>query len=498
MSFIIFILISNFIVSPISPVQSTNVKKSTSSSITNIKSSILEWWKNNNEPKPFGCNFKIETAKNNTFLHTITAPEVKTFPCTNSSKSPSRFHFKGKIKDGYLEGKGRLTLINGQQWKKLAPHKKEEIIQQNICLIATRTNLLEKNVVDIIGNFKKGLLHGKAKLSYDGESFSIASYKNGKLHGYQRIFDPNGTLVEAGVFNAGWPSGYHWKMEFGNLIFYDTSMIVEHLNPSLVFPISNEGALGDPMAGNYNPYSGALDNIHQTLISGISYNASDCILNVEFQLLEKVSYSYSVFSKTKIPFFGHNHTLLCDIVPKNKNSTPASKLNDWFDAIDEMEDPYRNSFQSDGIHSHKRAHEILWRLKPLKEEPDHKHSRKLISDVNIDNENRNMTARIFGSPPLQIKIVGGQVTLDGDNRPHGFNDFQVINDHQKFVPRDDTLGWAPKRIIGFFQHGSLNGITGIATNRSTLIWGMVKDGVLHGPTITYGISFIMEEVSKST
>ena len=108
-----------------------------------------------------------------------------------------------------------------------------------------------------------------------------------------------------------------------------------------------------------------------------------------------------------------------------------------------------------------------------------------------------MTASILDSPPLEIKILGGEATLDDKGRPHGFNDFQVVGKHKHLIPIGNTMGWRPRRIVGFYNHGTLNGFTSIATDRSNLVWVVVKDGILHGPTITIGVNFIMEEVRIS-
>ena len=141
------------------------------------------------------------------------------------------------------------------------------------------------------------------------------------------------------------------------------------------------------------------------------------------------------------------------------------------------------------------AHEVLWRLQPLKEEPDLDSSLKLISDVKLDVKKERLTAKILGSSTLEIRPLSGEVTFDREGRPHGFNDFQVIDQHKLFIPKVKAIGWAPVRIVGFFHHGTLNGITLMTTDRNNLVWGVVRHGVLHGPTITFGINFIMEEVS---
>ena len=494
-NFIIFVSIVSF--SSIVLVKTTDIKDSLCSSPHNVKDLILEWWKRNDESKPVSCNFKINTSYKNSFLVGIVVPEVKVITCPESMKNSSRLYFKGgEIKDGYLEGKGKLAYINDTQWKKLLPQKKKEIAKQNICLRAH--NLDSKNVEEIIGTFKRGFLHGKAKVSYNEGSYSIASYRNGKVHGYQRMFGPNGTLVEAGVFDGGWPSGRFWKMESNSLIYYDRSMVVDNYKNSLVFPLSKEGKLRDPMAGDFNPHSSSLSNIRQALLKDILSDKLDCVLEIDYQLLEKETYSYSIFSHTKFSLFPDHNSLLCNIIQKNKTSTPASQLDNWLSAIDETLDPMQNGFTDTGsVHSHKRAHEILWRLKPIKEDPNHNISLKLIHDINVDKENKSITAKILGSPPLQIRFLGGEVTLDNKNRPHGFNDLEVIVEDKHRIPKATSLGWAPRRITGFFRHGILNGIAGISTNRSNLVWATVRDGVLHGPTLSYGINFIMEHVSKS-
>ena len=478
------------------PVKTTDINDSLCASPHNVKDLILEWWKRNDESKPFSCNFKINRSYKNSFLVGIVVPEVKVITCPESQKNSSRLYFKGGgIKNGYLEGKGKLAYINDKQWKNLLPQKKKEIAEQNICLKAY--NLDSKNVEEIIGNFRKGFLHGKAKVSYTEGSHSIANYKNGKVHGYQRMFGPNGTLVEAGVFDGGWPTGSFWKMEYDNLIFYDRSIVVDDYKKSVVFPLTKEGSLRDPMAGDFNPHSSSLVNIHQALLKGVVSDKSDCVLEIDYQLLEKETYSYSIFSRTKFPLFPKHDSLLCNIIKKNESSTTASQLENWLSAIDDTLDPIANGFTDTGsIQSHKRAHEILWRLRPIKEDPNHSISQRLIHDINVDSKNKSITAKILGSPPLQIRFLGGEVTLDNKNRPHGFNDLEVIVGDKHRIPKATSLGWAPRRIAGFFQHGILNGFAGISTNRSNLVWGTVKDGVLHGPTLSFGINFIMDHVSK--
>ena len=122
-------------------------------------------------------------------------------------------------------------------------------------------------------------------------------------------------------------------------------------------------------------------------------------------------------------------------------------------------------------------------------------STKLIDNVNVDIDRKIMTARVLGSPPVKIIFSAGDLKLDNNLNLNGYNDIVIPSEQQKFVPRDNTLGWSPTRIIGHFQHGILNGFILLQTNVSTFVWAMIKKGIMHGPCVISGISYIIEPVS---
>ena len=130
------------------PVKTTDINDSLCASPHNVKDLILEWWKRNDESKPLSCNFKINTSYKNSFLVGIVVPEVKVITCPESQKNSSRLYFKGGgIKNGYLEGKGKLAYINDQQWKNLLPQKKTEGL--NYLSFDTKYKLCNKNIFSI-------------------------------------------------------------------------------------------------------------------------------------------------------------------------------------------------------------------------------------------------------------------------------------------------------------------------------------------------------------
>ena len=105
-----------------------------------------------------------------------------------------------------------------------------------------------------------------------------------------------------------------------------------------------------------------------------------------------------------------------------------------------------------------------------------------------------MTARILGSLPVRFQFGRGHYNLDQDFRLNGFNHINVAAEQQQHLPKDKTLGWVPISIAGSFDHGNLNGLVLLGTNVSTNVWATVKNGILHGPCVISGISYINDLV----
>ena len=209
----------------------------------------------------------------------------------------------------------------------------------------------------------------------------------------------------------------------------------------------------------------------------------------------KNNFSYSFQSKTKFPLFGFNHSLLCDVIPRHNIPQPRFQLQRWFEAIDRILLPQKADIAP--LSNVIKAHEILWKLRPIEEKPKHEYSAQLISHMRLDMANKTLTARIFGSFPVRIAITGESIAVNRKNNPNGINDIRIVKEDQKLLPADKTLGWAPIRITALFNKGILNGLTRIETNVSTIVWGIAINGTLHGPSITYKIPYIIEPVSKN-
>ena len=270
-------------------------------------------------------------------------------------------------------------------------------------------------------------------------------------------------------------------------------MINNVILPTLVFPITDDGSLMDPIAGDYFEESGTLENIHSIkLISTLSIK-SNCLLEVKYNLSSTEKYSYSLSSKTTYPEHGQdNYNELCNIHKDNKAYTVADELENWITSIMKfmkLRKPRHGVVVSNII-------ELAWQLRPDVEQLDIFKSTKLISDIDICIKTKSMRAKILGSQPLNIQFTTGHIKLDTHFKLNGFNDIKIAFEHNQFVPKDHSLGWVPTRIVGKFDHGDLNGFTYIETNVSNVIWAMVRHGILHGPCVISAISYVIEQVSS--
>ena len=452
-----------------------------------IKASIFQWWKKHDVPKVIKCNHKIPSLYKNNLLNLVARTEIKSFPCKEDEPF---YYFKGFSTNGNVIGNGKLTFLNETEWSKLTENERAEIENRNICF--NLPTLGGVNISEIIGTFKNGFLQGKSKVTYRDNFFSISTYKNGHLHGYHRCFNPQGILISVGIYDRGWKIGPHWKYIDGHLLYLDETIIRDKTAPTLIFSISQNGTLNDPISGNYFPLSGALENVYKSKVLSVTTNDSDCVLDIKYKVLGKENYTYSLYSKSIVPISRNNNKFLCQNTSSKKSSyTVAEKIINWFSLIDNTLRPKKVEWGT----TIQMGHEILWQLRPESEEPDIQKSKRLISNIYLNPETKSMKARILGSIPVKIQFDGEHVKLDTENQLNGYNDINVATEHQKYIPKDTTLGWVPIRIAGKFTHGYLSGYVMVQTSVSSFVWVSVKNGIMHGPCVVYGIANLIDLVS---
>lgn len=454
-----------------------------------VKNHILKWWKENGINSHKNCKtLKTLSANSSMNIENLLGkvPEIVSFPCENIAKFRP-FYFTGEFKDNKLEGKGKLVFLNSTTWKKLSISKQKQIQEKRICFELGDAQQVS-TLVEIVGRFSNGSLNGRSKLTYTDGSFSLSNYASGKRNGYHQMFNYKGYLYEAGIYTKGFENGHHWRKGFDHIIYQDKSIVANDRQKTIVFPLLSNGSLDDPILGDYYHYSGVLENAYKVKQIYVGSKKSDCGLNLEYQVGTKVNYSYSLRSKEKFSTIDENNTqnLLCNV--KMNHFVPESsskRLTNWFELI------LNKTRKKDKM---PQAHDLLLRLKTLKPKPNIM-SVKLISDFVYDKESKYMTARILGSEPMKVVFQYKKVELDSERQPHGYNDIFISPNQNQTIPKEKILNWVPRRIVGRFSHGLLNGSVMIQTNSSSFVWTVVNNGVLHGPCIISTIKYTLDTVS---
>ena len=446
-----------------------------------VKNHLVEWWNKISYQSPMKCSDNKISFPTHTLLRHIPRGMIKGHICKNGNK-PDRYLFKGSNKTTtYLSGKGKLKFVSKREWKTWQYIERKEFENRNLCYDLIGNNGV--SLKEVIGTFKTGSLHGNAKLKWKDKSFSIATFKNGYIHGFQRSWDSNGNLVHAGVYNKGREVGFHWRMVFGQLAYIDTRLINNGTIPwMLLFPILNNGSLDNPLAGHFLPHLNILENVHLSILTQIMSKDSDCLTTIFYKLAQKQSYRYMIRTQTKYPFNFHTQSQLCTHESSEYSTNPTRKLRDFFKNVDQL-------IYGNGNPNVLEGYQVLWHFKPLSDDVNVESSIKFISNITFDNNTNTSMVSILGSRLLGITF--SHITINKHGKLNGYCELNVVSKDRKYVPRDNTLQWPTHNIKGMFTNGELNGIAVVNTNTFSSGWLTVKNGVIHGPCLFHGLQPIL-------
>ena len=96
-----------------------------------IKNTILKRWKTNNISNPRQCSSsQRKYYDNKNFVQFLPIPKMNSYPCKRN-QTPPRCLFRGKIKDGCLEGKGKLKMLSEKDWGSLPKDVQKDITKNN-------------------------------------------------------------------------------------------------------------------------------------------------------------------------------------------------------------------------------------------------------------------------------------------------------------------------------------------------------------------------------
>ena len=155
---------------------------STISGIGTVHETIIQWWIKISEQKPLKCKVNPQYLKpfhnveKNLFEENknIKVPAIIAKPCERNDINYLEHTFKGSIVNGQFEGTGRLKIYIENN----NVYPEGELQNANeICIIK---NDLDGNIIiEAVGTYKNGMLHGPAKITFADSSTIITNFVDG-------------------------------------------------------------------------------------------------------------------------------------------------------------------------------------------------------------------------------------------------------------------------------------------------------------------------------
>ena len=178
-----------------------------------------------------------------------------------------QFSFRGNLKDGRLDGPGKLKL--GQK-----------VLMDGWGTCISLNKYQGYYPVEIVGTFVDGVLNGNAKIVFSNGKVMITSFAEGLSEGFRREWDENGNLTFVGFSYKGAKAGKAWQRIGKNLVYADVATINRSDDLSIVIPIENGPRRANALAGKLWHSFGILDDVQRVQIFGSELNEQSCILKL--------------------------------------------------------------------------------------------------------------------------------------------------------------------------------------------------------------------------
>ena len=349
-----------------------------------------------------------------------------------SGEIPIQFSFRGNIKDGKLDGPGKLKL--GQ---------KVLMDGWGTCI---RLNKYQGHYpVEIVGTFVNGVLSGNAKIIFSNGKVMIAGFANGLAEGFRREWDESGNLSFVGFSYKGAKAGKAWQRIGKNLMYTDVATINRSDDLSIVIPIDNGPRRVEALAGKLWHSFGILDDVHGVQIFGSELNEQSCILKLSAK--PNGNALNSLYDLTGDKFID---TGSCNFLSQKTfgslDSNIPQKLEKWYYGLNL--EVVNNTF-----------HQAVLQMRQEKEEPTS--GSLIISEISFNDENvsesypASMNVTFFEQQ--QSKVYVRLASFDEQSKFHGLVQLQVDN-AEGF---EQNFGFELRHVsglVGVFKHGIIEGL----------------------------------------
>lgn len=389
---------------------------------------------------------------------------IKTRPCGEDEISPYSFEFKGKIIDDRLEGPGRL---------KLKPiSRKEKAKRVQVCF-----DLLANDIVEIIGTFKNGVLHGPGKLIKKDGSIRISHFKSGGFSGFIRDFDADGILKTIQYKDIHF-KGSAWHLSSNQ------KYLVHKLQSGLYIPLKYDfNVIAIPLneteqvyVGLDLPHLNLMTNVHTISSLSISNTEASCVPELKWKENKKEDFDLRYFTYEKIMHFGPNQQL-CRANQTKEDVGVETRFNNFVD--------YMSSFLTEAD----KGLSLLYHLEPETSsvEPE-KVKQPFMSNLTLFGDPSNRLIK------LNMSVWNGPICtwtadslgLDDNLMLNGYATLTIETQYLNRSGSHDFLNWGASQIAGTFVNGKLEGTTAIITWKGQILMAQFKNGIMHGPAFLSG------------
>ena len=429
--------------------------------------------------------------------------------CTVNDTIDYPYYYKGKYLNGRFEGPGKFEMkYNKKDNLGAKSYPTGELAKMNkTCII--NNGYLNRKVMEVVGNFKNGLINGPAKVNLQYNYIVISNFTNGTVMGLQRYYVNKTMLTNYYYAIGGRRISWSWVLWHGYLIYHDYSYIKEPDNSrmSVLVPLNMSKEI---LVGNVNLLQGQTHNLYRYILFfeciyienyyflimcksiffcradvEITSKDEECVLQLKWNVKEKLDYEL---------FFGNNYTAKIPL----KKSEPLCKINQPKEGTPEDKfTAFIKTLEQYGGLNGQRMFEVLKYMppetSPLEQE---KVKQTFMSNVTFETNWDGSYAQISHFGGKVVPWFGKQVSFDNDGQLHGFCSFELVRAYFNTTGQHNFLDWSPKYFTGEFVHGKLQGLVYLKTWRGVSIYASFKDGELHGPAFALGQKFIYNHEVK--
>lgn len=316
----------------------------------------------------------------------------------------------------------------------------------NTCLKVGR--ILGQDIVEVIGTFVNGVLHGNAKFILGDGKVVIANYANGLAFGLRRDWDVNGTLTSVSFSYQGGKVGKSWQLIGKSLVYSDVATLNRSDDLAVVIPFKTDSTNTQILAGKFWNHIMVLNEVQKVKTMKAAMDEGGCNLNLSIEPGDHILSSFYDVQWDKFieKFHDHKSAQNCQDFERMDSSTPQ-KLEKWYEEANL------------GTHS-KNYYQLALQMRQESEAPSS--GPLVISEISFKNDKsedsqwspNEMTVTFFEKQ--QSNVTALLVSFDDQLRLHGVVELQGGN----LLEMNHKFGFEFTNVIvfrGMFNHGILEG-----------------------------------------